>query len=189
MYGPRKFRFYDPVTNTTICDDGHLHSPGKHRTPNAKQQNGGAGDGSGEPPLDEGNLFASFSDASGTAFKDMPIQPHLSSSNGGGGGGANGKGGGRENMYGLEGMDFSVHNGSSTLSEGPEVYGLRLENFDFDEQNLFAGFKPIFEYPAKEPEGGENSAALTQSRLEDLGIGKKNRPDMEMTQTIDLILS
>jgi hypothetical protein len=92
----------------------------------------------------------------------------------------------------MEGMDFSMDHlthQSSATSDGPDVYGLRLENFNFDEQNLFDGFKPIFGNPTVEKETGKKAAGPDQGTLDDLGIARKNKPDMNMVQTVDLILS
>jgi hypothetical protein len=174
VYGPKKFRFYDPATGVTIVDDGHVR----------KKKEAPAVMGTLHPDA-EGDLFASFSDASGTALQDIPILPDGSRD-------ASRKllGG---NTYGLEGMDFSVDNVSaksvSTTTDGPDVYGLRLENFDFDEANLFDGFKPIFDYPARAPHASGAAGAANANSLEELGVAAKSRPDAEMQQTVDLILS
>lgn len=195
VYGPRKFKFFDPTA--PAGQEGQEHPNKGHGKKNGKSRSrspsaGRARSPGGPPPIEEGDLFASFSDASGRPLQDLPIQ---------------GRGGGKEsNVTGLEGMDFSIeiapfvgpsseglhsYNSfgaqSSTASEGPEVYGLRLENFDFDEQNLFDGFKPIFGNAVKESEKPSDSA--TQAAMKELGIGRKNKPDMEMAQTVDLILS
>ena len=209
VYGPRKFKFFDPrAPSPQYTEDGELISMeynnnnnrtdhSRSRSPNnthsrsaRNNNNGGGGGGRGIAPIAaDGDYFASFSDASGTAFQDMPIQP-----NAGGGG----RDGGGDHMYGMEGMDFSVDhlahfslNHSSATSDGPDIYGLRLENFDFDEQNLFDGFKPIFGNATGEKDISSKlkTAGPDQNALDELGIGRKNKPDMEMVQTVDLILS
>lgn len=77
--------------------------------------------------------------------------------------------------------------------EGPHIYGLRLEDFDFDEENLFEGFKPIFGTLPKQ--GGtagngskERSANEILRTLEGLDIGKKTHQDWTMQYTTDLLL-
>jgi len=148
----------------------------------------------GPPPIQEGDLFASFTDASGNALQDVPIHSAAQAAKSG----DNNRGG--INLYGMEGMEFSVENiphshqplshmnSTSTASDGPEVYGLRLENFDFDEANLFDGFKPIFSYAPKD-NVDEKKNVLDPAALKEAGIGRKNKPDLEMAQTVDLILS
>ena len=188
-YGPRKFKFHDPhAPSPQYHEEGDQvgrylsgnSSPDRSRSPMRDRERTGI-----TPIPEDADYFASFSDASGTAFKDMPIQPGAAS------------GSGRDALGGLEGMDFSVDpqnfslNGSTTTSDGPDLYGLRLENFDFDEQHLFEGFKPIFGNPLPAAGGGRSGkkGAADPETLAELGIGRKNKPDMQMAQTVDLILS
>jgi hypothetical protein len=194
VYGPRKFKYYDPKAPSAEYDEnGEVipgtqgHSPqrtGHSRSPSARGRSAGQGGRPGIAPIQaETDYFASFSDASGTALQDLPIQP-----NGAGAGGARGGPG----LQGMEGMDFSMDHlthQSSATSDGPDVYGLRLENFNFDEQNLFDGFKPIFGNPAGEKDKVKKVTGPDQGTLDDLGIARKNKPDMNMVQTVDLILS
>ncbi|KAJ1410194.1 hypothetical protein B484DRAFT_455928 [Ochromonadaceae sp. CCMP2298] len=166
VYGPKKFMF--------VSENHEKHSARKPK------KISGDGEG-GEEGLDarmEQEMFGSFSDESGVPFQDRPFQPHM----GGMGGG-------------MEGMEFSIVDppmsgpdtlqAGSTASEGPEVYGLRLENFDFDEQNLFDGFKPLFDYPTREP---ETRVEVSQQSLDELGVGRKSKASLQMSASIDLIL-
>jgi hypothetical protein len=191
VYGPRKFKYYDPKAPAPQYDEEGNAVPmsQKHsspsRSPSARARS--PGQGGIAPMAASADYFASFSDASGTALQDLPIQP---------GGAKSSVGGGLQSIHGLEGMDFSVDHlhhfalqGSSATSDGPDVYGLRLENFDFDEQNLFDGFRPIFSAPAPDRERAGKAEGPDQTVLEELGVGRKNKPDMEMVQTVDLILS
>jgi len=77
--------------------------------------------------------------------------------------------------------------------EGPHVYGLRLEDFNFDEENLFEGFKPIFgTLPQQGGTASNGSKELSANEilrtLEDLDIGKKTHQDWTMQYTTDLLL-
>jgi len=196
VYGPKNFHFVSENHNKHAEKHGtSMKSPGIGSPTRVGTSGTGIG---GDAPLDpvmEDQYFAQFSDADGVALQDLPIQPNLR----------------------MEGMDFSMVDGeefggagippphqqqrsdgdsapatihgSTTTSDGPEVYGLRLENFDFDEQNLFEGFKPIFDYPPQASAGHTGNGDADPESLKNLGIGKKNKPDLEMAQTVDLILS
>jgi hypothetical protein len=179
VYGPKKFHF---------VSENHEKAAARNGTGTGTGSTKSREEGERMDPLMEQEMFGNFSDASGVPFQDMPFQPHNST-------------GGMGGMGGMEGVEFLVENpllakdlsrqgslqtqSSSATSEGPEIYGLRLENFDFDEQNLFDGFKPLFDYPTREP---ERQGGMSQSSLEELGVGKRAKADMSMSASIDLIL-
>lgn len=205
VYGPRSFKYYDPKAPSQQYDEegnplpftastkrpGSSGKGSRSRSPSSKSPYASRKAPGIAPIQPEADYFASFSDASGTALQDVPIQP-------GGAKSAVGGGYGLQSLQGLEGMDFSVdhlnhfalHGSSATsTSDGPDVYGLRLENFDFDEQHLFEGFKPIFSVPPPESDRAIKPKGPDPTVLSELGVGRKSKPQMEMAQTVDLIMS
>lgn len=150
-------------------------------------------------------LFGSFRDASGVPLQDRPIRANLSRTSAGGseymddfdpegssdykprsGGGVSGGGGG-DSSNSSSSLQRSAAGTEEDEGVEPEIFGLRLENVDFDEQNLFDGFKPLFDYPARPPEDAAKRLEMKED-FDSLEIGKKAKMQVEMEPAMDLLL-
>ena len=74
--------------------------------------------------------------------------------------------------------------------EEQALHGLRLDNVEFDEQNLFDNFKPIFNYSAP------NTAAFAEDSGDDVSVeggkgkakyGKSVKLKLALEQSVDLL--
>ncbi len=80
---------------------------------------------------------------------------------------------------------------SSEYSRDEQVlHGLRLDNVEFDEQNLFDNFKPIFNYSAP------NTTAMAEESGDDISLeggkskakyGKSVKLKLALEQSVDLL--
>ena len=188
VYGPKKFHF---VRSASAQKEREMkEAQGKlqlHRSATAEEEESMDLEG-----RDSEVLQAVFADEKGRPIADTPIFEDSF----------------RQELYNDDGIDGMVSETMSAMGknssfspatippksrEGPHVYGLRLEDFDFDEENLFEGFKPIFgTLPKQGGTAGNGSKELSANEilrtLEDLDIGKKTHQDWTMQYTTDLLL-
>ena len=189
VYGPKKFHF---VRSASAQKEREMKEA-QEKLQLQRSQSSAAGEESMElEGRDSEVLQAVFADEKGRPIADTPIFDDSF----------------RQELYNDDGIDsmvletMSAMGKNSTSSsgaippksrEGPQVYGLRLEDFDFDEENLFEGFKPIFgTLPKQGGTAGNGSKELSSNEilrtLEGLDIGKKTHQDWTMQYTTDLLL-
>jgi len=188
VYGPKKFHF---VRSASAQKEREMkEAQGKlqlYRSATAEEEESMELEG-----RDSEVLQAVFADEKGRPIADTPIFEDSF----------------RQELYNDDGIDGMVSETMAAMGknssffpatippksrEGPHVYGLRLEDFDFDEENLFEGFKPIFgTLPKQGGTAGNGSKELSANEilrtLEDLDIGKKTHQDWTMQYTTDLLL-
>jgi len=182
VYGPKKFHF---VRSASAKKEREMKE--------AQEKLVRSGSSAESMPLegrDSEVLHAVFADEEGRPIADTPIFDDSF----------------RQELYNDDGIDGMVRETMSAMGkhsvssvgiapksrEGPEVYGLRLEDFDFDEEHLFEGFKPIFGSLSKQGTAGDGSKELSADEilrtLEGLDIGKTTHQDWSMQYTTDLLL-
>lgn len=79
---------------------------------------------------------------------------------------------------------------SESGGDGQLLIGLSLDNIEFDEQNLFDNFKPIFDYSAPNTAslGDQNDDSSQNGGAKKSKYGKSVKLNMALENSVDLLL-
>jgi hypothetical protein len=91
----------------------------------------------------------------------------------------------RDDFEDDQGVGTAWDQASPQRAESPPIYGLKMESSsDLNGDDLFDGFKAIFDYPAKDPP--DLSAPSTKK---DIAGANPRVAKLEMMQSLDMILA
>ena len=81
---------------------------------------------------------------------------------------------------------------ASDYFNGVPLMGIKFENIEFEEENLFDGFRPIFEPPPPTSSFQSNDDKLSDEQIamnkSNKQVGKSVKLKVEMDQSVDLLL-